>query len=185
MKSINCKIKGVVPLLQHRFPDEEHGANVSKGKKKVYNPEEEAKKALFVDGDGKIYHPAEHVYSAMIKAAVNFRFEGKKTYKEIVKGGIILEPECIPLENKNARSKKTWDEIDARNVVIQRSRVIRWRPRFNDWALSFRISIIDDENISPITLKEILEKAGQLGIGDYRPRFGRFMVTEFEEDGSK
>jgi len=65
--------------------------------------------------------------------------------------------------------------------VIQRARVLKWRPKFNQWKLQFTITILDETNISPANVKEILEKAGATkGIGDYRPRFGRFMVTKFK-----
>ena len=174
MKKVNVKIKGVAPLLQHRFPLEEHGQNKSKSKKKVYDPKEEADKALYKNKKG-IYEPSEHVWGAMIKASTKFKFEGKKTYKDIIKGGIVVEPDAIPL------NRKDYDEIDARAVVVQRSRVVRWRPKFNKWELSFDILILDDDNLAPSTLKEILEEAGKVGIGDFRPRFGRFQVTHFEE----
>lgn len=159
----------------------EHGANKSRGKKQVYNPEEEAEKAIYRSENGKIYHPSEHILGALIKGGVAFKFEGKKTYKDCMKAGVVVEPECIPLLDKDGKQFKTWDEIDARNVVIQRARVIRWRPRFNDWKMAFTISIIDEDNIPVSTLKDILERAGTIGIGDYRPRFGRFQVTKFQE----
>jgi hypothetical protein len=112
----------------------------------------------------------------MVKGAVAFKFEGKKTYKDVINSGIAITPEDIPLITDEEY------EIDARPVVIQRSRIVRWRPRFNEWKLEFTIDIIDDENISASILKDILETAGKTkGIGDYRPRFGRFMVTKFEE----
>ena len=79
MKKIDVEIKGVCPLLQHRFPEEEHGINVKKAKKKIYNPEEEAEKATYRDKNGEIYQPSEHILGALIKAAVSFKFEGKKT----------------------------------------------------------------------------------------------------------
>lgn len=94
----------------------------------------------------------------------------------VITSGIIISPEEIPLI-----SNKEY-EIDTRPVVIQRARVLKWRPRFNEWRLKFTIDILDDKNISIPNLKEILEKAGATkGIGDYRPRFGRFMVTSFQE----
>ena len=176
MKTIKVKIKGVCPLLQHRFPIEEHGENKKVSKKKIYIPEEEAEKACYRGKDGMLYQPSEHIYQAMVQASTDFKFEGRKTYKEVVKAGIVVEPEFIP-HNKN-----TWDEIDARRVNVQRSAVVRWRPRLNEWELEFDIQIIDDENITPSILKDILDRAGQLkGIGDYRPRFGRFQVVSWEE----
>lgn len=174
MKTINVEITGIAPLLQNRFPMEEHGHNISKATKKVYVPEDEAKKCLYIK-DGQIYQPAEHIFQSMIRAATDFKFSGKKTFKDVVTSCIAVEPEEIPMI-----SDKPY-EIDTRPVVIQRARVLKWRPKFNQWKLRFKLLILDDTNISPANVKEILEKAGATkGIGDYRPRFGRFMVTRFE-----
>jgi len=173
MKKINVEIKGICPLLQHRFPEEEHGVNASKKKKQRYDPKEEAEKALYTDEKGKIYQPSDHILGALIKAGTDFKYKGRKTYKEIIKAGVVIEPDAIPLEHKE------W-VIDSRNVVVQRSRIVRYRPKFNEWSLSFDIIIIDDDNIPISTINEILERAGtKVGIGDYRPRFGRFIITKF------
>jgi len=83
MKKINAEITGIAPLLQNRFQTELFGANQSKSKKKVYIPQEEAEKALYKMKDGSIYQPAEHIYQSMIRAAVDFKFEGKKSYKDV------------------------------------------------------------------------------------------------------
>lgn len=175
MKQVEVEITGIAPLLQHRFSTEEHGVNTSKSKKKVYDPKEEAEKCLYRNSKG-IYQPAEHVFQSMVKASVDFKFEKRRSYKDIIISGILISPEEISLITEGNY------EIDARGVVIQRARVIRWRPRFNKWKLQFIINILDDENISIPVLKEILEKAGTTkGIGDFRPRFGRFMVTKFSE----
>lgn len=175
MKTIEVEITGIAPLLQNRFPMEEHGHNISKATKKVYVPEDEAKKCLYIK-DGQIYQPAEHIFQSMVRAATDFKFSGKKTFKDVVTSCIAVEPEEIPMI-----SDKPY-EIDTRPVVIQRARVLKWRPKFNQWKLRFKLLILDDTNISPSNLKEILEKAGATkGIGDYRPRFGRFMVTMFKE----
>jgi len=130
---------------------------------------------VYKDEKHNLCIPSEHIFGALIKAGVKFKYENRQTYKEIIKGGVIIEPDMIPL------GKKKFDEIDTRSVVIQRARVIRWRPKFNEWEAQFVATIIDDENITTKTLKEIFDKAGQLGIGDYRPRFGRFIVTEYNE----
>lgn len=174
MKNINVEITGIAPLLQHRFAEEEHGANKSRKKTKVYDPKIEAEKALYRDVEGKIYEPSEHLYQAMVRASVDFKFEGKKSFKDVISSGILVQPDQIPLGSDGY-------EIDTRAAVIQRSRIIRWRPRFNKWKLNFQINILDDENIPVHVVKEILDRAGERGIGDYRPRFGRFMVTAFKE----
>lgn len=179
MKRIKVEITGVAPLLHNKFSTENDGVNQSKSKRKVYVPEEEAKKLLYQNPDGTIYQPAEHVFQSMVRAATDFKFEGKKTYKDVITSGIVVLPENIALITDLPY------EIDARRVVVRganRAGVIRWRPRFNKWKLQFTIDILDDTNISVEVVKDILDRAGSTkGIGDYRPRFGRFMVTHYEQ----
>lgn len=135
------------------------GESASRSKKKVYDPKEEAERRLYRDEKKKIYAPAEHILQSMVKAGTKFRFEGKKTFKDIILSGVAIEPECIPL------NKKSYDEIDARPVVINRARVLAWRPRFNEWEVSFNLLILDDHNISIPIAKEILETAGPSASG--------------------
>lgn len=86
---------------------------------------------------------------------------------------MFVEPEEIPL------GKKTYDEIDRRPAVIQRQRIVKSRPRFNSWEIEFTINF-DEERVKKEVLKEILIEAGKSkGIGDYRPKFGRFEVVNF------
>ena len=176
MKTIEVEITGIAPLLCNRFPTEDSGTEQSKIKKKVYIPTEIADKKLYKNAEGKSCIPGEHIFQAMRKAAVDFKFEKKKSFKDVITSGIAITPEDIVIVTDKPY------EIDARPVVIQRARVLSWRPKFTNWKLKFSLQILDDENISPNNVKEILEKAGATkGIGDYRPRFGRFMVTSFQE----
>jgi len=72
--------------------------------------------------------------------------------------------------------------LDLRPVVISRARVVRIRPTFKaGWELEFVIEVIDDQ--IPIEMvQDILTLAGKtVGIGDFRPKFGRFRVVTFEE----
>ena len=70
--------------------------------------------------------------------------------------------------------------LDVRPVIVQRARVVRMRPTFKTgWELSFEIQVNDDE-IQPELLQDILTLAGRtVGIGDYRPKFGRFAVIQY------
>lgn len=173
MKSVKGRIEGIVPLLQHRFPMEDNAENKSAKRKKEYIAEEDCKKALYVDEKSKIYQPSEHILGALINAGKNFNYEKKRTYKDVIKSSVFITPATIVHEHQK------W-EIDRRPVVVMRARIVRARPRFDRWALSFAIEY-DEEIMSKAKLKEILDYAGQrVGIGDYRPLFGRFIVTKFE-----
>lgn len=168
---IKVSVEGTAPLLMNRFcitPAEE-----SKRGKKVYDSSEEAEKKAYRTADKKLYLPNTHFKAAMIKAATDFKMSGKKSYKDYIRAGVFIdEPEIILDVQKY--------EIFTCPVVINRARVISWRPMFKKWSCSFTIEIAD-EMINQTTLKEILETAGKYkGVGDFRPEFGRYKVTKFE-----
>ena len=71
-------------------------------------------------------------------------------------------------------------------VVVQRSRVLRCRAKFDlPWSCQATVDT-DDELVDEHNLREWLEIAGrQVGIGDWRPErsgiYGRFSVSSIEE----
>jgi hypothetical protein len=171
MLKFDCHIKGISPLLFNRYPEEDNADQKSKGKKAVGTKDEQVEKSLYHMTDGKIYQPSEHVLGAMIKAATNFKLEGKKTYKDVVKGGVFIEP----MQIKHLKQKY---ESDWRSVVIKATggRVMKGRARMNEWELKFTLTCIDERSTEQ-DMRDILAYAGSyLGIGDYRPRYGRFEV---------
>lgn len=167
---VNVTIKGARPLLMNDSFDEESGPS-KKGK--VYDDAEECEKRLIKDKDGNICQKAIHFEASMIKSATEFKFQGNKTYKDLFKAGVFVEPLFIPhLLNK-------W-EIDKQKVRIGSAGIMRARPRFDEWELEFQIRCMDDR-IEFLVLKQVLENAGMyIGVGDYRPRYGLFDITKFE-----
>lgn len=169
------KVEGIVPLLQHRFStisEEEPKAN-KRGAGK-YVPLEEAERALYKDEKG-VYEPAEHLEACFVKEAANYKIpgQGKKTFKDAFKAGIIVEPRHIPI------IPGKWI-VDNQAVVINRARIMRSRPRFDKWSLVFKIQVTD-ERITEAILKEVVGNAGKfVGVGDYRPKYGRFQVVSFK-----
>lgn len=187
MYSVDVTVKGVSPLLQHRFPVPDF-SNLSKGgKKSTGSPDysNEWRAHLYVDGD-KIFQPSTHFEGALIKAAASFKVVGRRgrTYRDLFSSAIIIDPEKIyhtvpvPEDLDTDADKPLY--LDVRPVVIQRARIVRVRPAFKaGWELSFEILVNDDEIQSDL-LQDVLILAGRMvGIGDFRPRFGRFSVVEF------
>lgn len=178
MKQIKVSIKGTKALLQHKISLQQEAQLSSKIKKSVAQHKEDNPEDYLYKIDGVICQPSEHIYQAIIKKLSGYKIQGrgKKTYMELGKGCINITPEYIPHKNQK------WI-IDSRTVVIPatKGRTIRLRPRFEDWELDFVIRINNDD--FPIeVLKSALDEAGREGgIGDYRPRFGTFIVTSFKE----
>ncbi len=165
-------IRGTRPYLMHRFAIEDSEITRKSGTKP--DPKEEAEKALYKDEKGVICTPSKQLESALSKAGADFTFKGKKTFKDVMKSGLIIDPLMIPHKSQEYA-------VDLQAVVIQRGRIIRARPRFDKWELNFTIQVMD-ERITERQLKDILTSAGQyIGIGDYRPKYGLFEVVKMEK----
>lgn len=175
------KIVGIAPLLQakHPTPEEEKEIlmrkNSPKAKSKDLTDQEQFDMHSYRNAKGKFYQPSEMVEAAMVKAAVNFKMEGKKTFKDVIKGGVIVDPGEIVHENQKPELDGRWGRNKNTGGAV-------WvvRPRFDEWTLEFDIDLLQDERVSPEILKEILDYAGlYVGIGAWRPKFGRFKVEKF------
>lgn len=195
MREYNVTIQGTADLLMNAFevvgdtpPAPPTGAA------KDYSDEWIQK--LYLLDDGTLYQPEAHLIGTLIKAATSHKVPGRrgKTYKDTVKGGIFIEPAYIPhkanlsdfeqavvITGPAPDGAKYNVYVDRRPVRVQSARVTRYRPALRKgWELTFRVQALDDE-FQPAALKAILDTAGrEVGIGDFRPRFGRFMVTHFE-----
>lgn len=175
MYKVRCEIQGISDLLQHRhpFPEETMETKKRTGDQDYSYEFELSKYAL---EDGRLYQPSEHILSALTKAAVNFKIPGArgKTYKDIIKASVFITPDNIPHKNQTCEKHRCW-------VKIQKASVIRERPLLKNWGLEFTIIATDDQ-LNEKSLRDILTFAGTgIGIGDWRPRFGRFEVTKFEK----
>ena len=175
-KKIIVELTGTSPLLMNRLSLE----SLQKKSRKVmknYDPVEDAEHAAYKTKEGDLYLPMEAVFSMMIYAAGAHKI-GRRSMKSYLAGGIRVEPEQILLSPNEY-------EIDLRAVVIQRSRVVRARPKIRDWRAAFTL-IYDGEILTPEPLRAILDDAGKrVGLLDFRPQrngwFGTFTVTKYEE----
>lgn len=174
MEDVKVKIVGIAPLLMNKFKMEKPDETKAKRRDEQYSPETDAENALYKDEKIGVYAPSTWLEASLRETAKEFKGRGKASLKATILSSVFIEPEKIPLH------KKTYDEIDIRPVVIQRNRVAKGRPRFNSWELEFSIKF-DEKRVRKDTLKQILDEAGATkGIGDYRPKFGRFKVEKFE-----
>lgn len=64
--------------------------------------------------------------------------------------------------------------MDQRMVVVQKKKVLRTRPRFSNWVAEGTVNFVSPMDEDKI--KDAFEVSGSKGVGDYRPKFGRFTV---------
>jgi hypothetical protein len=176
------RIVGVRPLLMHRprLTDMQ-----PRRRSEIPPPEQEAREALYTDGD-LIVVPSLNVKAMLRDAGRNYRIPQRRaTYGAYIRAGVDIEPSpYIPLLNPRTgqpyrASGREW-KIDVRPAVVQMNRVLRARPRFDEWALEFKIVNLDPGLLKRDMIHRILVDAGRFyGLGDFRPDFGLFKVERF------
>jgi len=196
----NVQIKGVAPILMQRYPLDEALAQVKKTRTRAFDIAD-YKGCLYLTDKGEVYQPSVHIEQAMLKASSSFKIPGKNrvTWKGWINSNVLIQPDEI-LHGLTVEDFEATKDIESRSyrgglllenggraglfisrVVIQRSAVPKVRPIILEWELEFTLNTLSDECNKSI-LEEILVKAGiEKGIGDWRPKFGRFSVEEFRE----
>lgn len=187
MKTVQVEIRGTSPLLIHRFGEEaENGKATRQIEVKVRDPREEATKHAYISKDGTYYFSAFAIPNAMGNAGSNHKMRGsRKTLRFIVPSAVRMNVEAVTILNGAGPAKSF--EVDSRPVTIPatKGRVMRHRPRFDQWGAKFDL-IVNDDMISLDMAHQLLNEAGvSIGIGDFRPEkrgpFGTFRVVSFKE----
>lgn len=180
MTTLDVVLKGTRPLLMHSTVGMLRPKS-NKVKSSEHDPNEEAKDCLYLNDAKKICVPAMAILSSMRKAATQLKKAGagKKTLKDFVFSGLRIEPDMIEL------STQTY-EVDIRPVVVMRARIMRARPMFKDWSVSFKVDILDEQTWDPGMVRQVLEEAGKYqGLLDFRPLFGTFEVVSVKNNGKE
>jgi hypothetical protein len=171
------KIVGTKPLLMNAPTDIGWMGDKPKLRRgERLDPKTEAERKLYKDNNGNIVIPSVNIKAMIRDAGRNYRVSGRRTtYASLIRAGIDINPyPYVPLIHNG------W-VVDIRPVVVQKSRILRARPRFDKWALEFEIINKDPTMIHKDILKKILEDAGKwYGLGDWRPEFGLFNLEKFE-----
>lgn len=182
---VNITIEGVAPIMFHRWSCEAVEAKATAAKGSKTKREDNVESYLYRDSTGEIAIPGEYLRQAIIEAA-KFRQDPRsprKCAKDLYKAALIS---LTDLATTGATDP---DYLDRRRVCVQRAAVTRVRPVLNaGWSATFQMMVQTPEYISPQTLNTVVADAGRLvGVGDFRPSYGRFVVTGFtvlKEPGS-
>ena len=132
----------------------------------------------FLEG-GRVVVNSECIFSLFYEG-------GKKRRKgPKFKAGVFCEEDpFLDFPDRNLSIQQLWETgryLDVRPVKVNKKvSIMRSRPIFPDWKLNFSLTY-DTSIISKEDIYDSLEIASkELGFLDYRPRFGRFTITQFE-----
>ena len=190
------KIRGTSPIIMHNGAaglDTRSAANLEKAeltRKKGSNRTEadearirqlEVATSLWLDSEQRPTVP-EAALRAVIEGAARKLKQGPQ-----VREGLIVESTDL-FEYDEDRYGRSHEELIGRaaesglefttGVVVQRSRLLRTRAKFDDWAVTFTLEG-DDALVDSTQLDAWLDIGGRrLGLGDWRPEksghYGRF-----------
>lgn len=167
-------IVGVAPLLFHRWNCDAVEAKSKAAKGSAAKKSDDLESYVYRDAKGIICLPGEYLRQAIIMAA---KFEQdprspRKSAMDLFKAAIVPLTELAPL------GVKKWDYEDRRRVTVQRSGITRTRPAMNiGWRAEIELLCNLPEYVNERFLRRVIDNAGRLvGVGDFRPTFGRFSV---------
>lgn len=171
-------IRGSAALLFHRWSNEAVAEKAAAAKGSRAKKSDNLESYVYRCDNGHLGLPGEYLRQSIIGAA-RFRQDPRsprKSAMDLFKAGVVSLTELADLGVDEA------DYIDRRRVLIQRNAITRERPALRQgWETTIELMALLPEYIDRDTLNEVVTQAGRLiGVGDFRPTYGRFQVVHFE-----
>lgn len=186
MKIAKYTITGLTPLLMHSerlanpFDDLTKELKAITGKRKKTEDDLfamariEFMGGLYYDTDAGVHLPGYNILAAIVG--------GGKIHKlgTAIKRAVIVNEDKVSLIYEGPKTPAKLFEsksfVDMRSVKVGTAKITRCRPKFSTWSAAFSVAY-DENSIQKSEIDQCLTSAGlMVGIGDYRPRFGRFSV---------
>lgn len=187
LQELNVSICGVAPLIMHNGQTCDPLNKFSKQMKEITAKRKRTEEdyadmsriewhaGLYVDHDNRLVLPADILDASIIEGAKKSKLG--KQFKSAV---------FVPYDAELDIGRKytidgLWQDSnyrDVRGVRVGQARVMRTRPIFRQWAASFVVQF-DAELVNLGDVQRALRDCGQqVGLCDYRPKYGRFEVKE-------
>lgn len=186
LKPITLRLTGVGALLTHNeqlanpmHPIARDMKAISSKRTKTEDDFEalaelEFRGGLYLTDDGQIGFPSWNVHRSVQDGA-----KLNKLGRHVERAVTVVDSDIVSIKHDGPSDPRAaWLAgcFDQRSVKVGQSKVMRTRPRFLGWTLEVAV-MLDTEILSLADYATCATNAGQVvGIGDYRPRFGRFDV---------
>lgn len=185
---VSVQITGDAPLLFHRWQSDAVEAKAAAAKGSKAKKTDDVESYVWRSQDGIIGLPGEYLRSSLIEprnGAAKYSQDPRSPRKsalDLFKAGVVSITDLAPITRSDGKLAVEWDYLDRRRVTVNRSGITRERPALHaGWTARVEFLVTTPEYIGPSLLLAVLNKAGLLvGVGDFRPTFGRFTVTNFE-----
>lgn len=186
MIDFTITLTGTAPLLMHNSrlsnpldPATKALKKVTSKRQKTDDDHEQIARlefagGLYLDPDVGPFIPGQNIARCLVDGAKLTKMGVKVTR------GVFISTDVNPLSYKGPRAEQSlWDQgwRHMASVKVGTSRTMRCRPWFPEWAVQAE-GVLDPAVLELDDLVTIASNAGSLiGLGDWRPRFGRFTAT--------
>lgn len=190
MKSATYTVRGITPLMMHSErlanpfdPLTKEIKAVTGKRKKTEDDQLEIARlewlgGLYFDDDAGIHIPGYNMFAAIVN--------GGKLHKlgTAIKRAALVKEDHIRLVYDGPKTPdKLFEDkrfVDIRSVKVGMAKVARCRPVFKAWEMTFTV-LYEETALQRQDLDRVLADTGaMIGLGDYRPRFGRFEVSSVQ-----
>jgi hypothetical protein len=175
---VTVTLEGSSDLLFHRWNTDAVNEKAAAAKNSAAKKTDNIESYVWRNDRNELCIPGEYLRQAVIHAA-KFRQDPRsprKSAMDLYKAGIVALTQLATLGTTE------WDYLDTRRVMIQRAGINRTRPAMKvGWRAEFELMVNLPEYIARNDLRSVIEQAGRLvGLGDFRPTYGRFGVVRFD-----
>ncbi|MBQ6737622.1 MAG: hypothetical protein IJP96_11185 [Synergistaceae bacterium] len=182
--SVKIKLQGTQDILFHRWNNEVVEAKAAAKKGSKEKKTEDPETYVYRNDEKQICIPGRYIVRSVVEAGRNFQDprSSRKMAKDLVQAAVMCDEILSPIL-VGGKPTTEWDYDDRQRVCIMRSAITRTRPAFKKgWEVNFTLVSLVPEYITPDFLRKLVDNAGLLiGLGDFRPTYGRFRVTHWEQ----
>lgn len=181
-------ITGDSAILFHRWSSDAVQAKADAAKGSRAKKTDDISTYVWRNDDDLICLPGEYLRGTLIdqkNGAAKYQSDPRSPRKsalDLFRAGVVSLTDLAPITRADGTLANTWDYLDRRRAVVQRNAITRERPAFYaGWSATIELMVVTPQYITPSLLRLTLNDAGRLvGVGDFRPSFGRFSITRFE-----
>lgn len=180
-------IEGMDSILFNKLPDLSNPKAKAKAQAKTDPLENEWatwRDKLYSRDDGSIYIPGENIHECFKEGAkywgMRIPGEGQKTYTDVVASAMVVEDADLGMKKDDESIIPYGRGCNGTPGKGKKSgtKVYKIRPLVRPWGCNVRIHVYD-ARLNEDIIKTVIAYAGAFrGLCDWRPKFGRFTLTD-------
>lgn len=185
---VTVRLTGDAAILLHRWQSDSVEAKSKAAKGSRAKKTDDLESYVWRNEEGNMCLPGHYVRGSLIdprNGAAKYQQDPRSSRKsalDLFKAGVIALTDLAVLTKADGSIAEHWEYVDRRRVTVHGAGVTRERPALTaGWSAEVEFMILLPQYIDQSLFRRTLVDAGRLvGVGDFRPTFGRFSITKFE-----